>query len=90
MGDPAGCGPQITISAWTDRDARDLPPFFVIADPRLFAGQVPIAEIAKPSDVPAAFGSALPVLPLELLEGDSVKAGQPSPNYAMLSVIALA
>jgi 4-hydroxythreonine-4-phosphate dehydrogenase len=82
MGDPAGCGPQISVSAWTQRDTLDLPPFFIIADPRVFDGQVPVAEISAPGDVPAAFGSALPVLPIDLSHRDSVKAGHPSPDYA--------
>ncbi|MFN3211660.1 MAG: 4-hydroxythreonine-4-phosphate dehydrogenase PdxA [Henriciella sp.] len=82
MGDPAGCGPQITVSAWKDRDALGLPPFFVIADPRLFAGHVPVTEISKPSDVRSAFGSVLPVLPIEMEAGDRVKAGHPSSDYA--------
>ena len=82
MGDPAGCGPQITISAWKQRNALDLAPFFVVADPRVLDGQVPIVEISTPEHALTAFGSALPVLPIELPHGDSVKAGQPSSDYA--------
>ena len=32
IGDPAGIGPDITLAAWLQRVARDLPPFVVSTD----------------------------------------------------------
>lgn len=70
MGDPAGIGPEITLSAWMRRLDAGLPPFAVLADPVALAERargldmkVPI-EAVEPADVPAAFGKALPVVPL--------------------------
>jgi 4-hydroxythreonine-4-phosphate dehydrogenase len=64
MGEPAGIGPEITIAAW--RAMRPAgPAFFVIGDPALYAA-APVAPIAAPEDAAAAFGNALPVLPLAL------------------------
>jgi len=72
MGEPAGIGGEIALKAWSLREERKLPPFFVIDDPgrllKLAAaiGQpgLPIAEIAEPEEAGAAFAAGLPVLPL--------------------------
>ncbi len=67
MGDPAGIGAEITAKAWAARES--LTPFFLIDDParlRALHPDLPLAEIAEPAEAPAAFGSALPVLPLAL------------------------
>jgi 4-hydroxythreonine-4-phosphate dehydrogenase len=86
QGDPAGIGPELTLSAWLRRDEASLPPFAVIADPdhlgrvaRSYGWDVPIAPV-EPSGVGAAFGRALPVIPL----GSTVQAsaGKPDPAYA--------
>lgn len=63
MGDPAGCGPQITQRAWKLLSQAATTPFYVIADPALFDG--PIEVITSPDGAHTAFRSALPVLPLE-------------------------
>ena len=68
MGEPAGIGPELTLKIW-QRHRSDLPPFFVIADPRHFtalaqrlAWPVPIVPIEQPGEANAAFGRGLPVL----------------------------
>ena len=33
MGEPAGIGPDVLISAWVNREANSLPPYFVLGDP---------------------------------------------------------
>ena len=71
MGDPAGIGGEIAVAAWRRRAAPEggLLPFFVIDDPaRLGAIAAPdrVVEIGGPADAAAAFGGALPVLPLRL------------------------
>jgi 4-hydroxythreonine-4-phosphate dehydrogenase len=72
MGEPAGIGGEIALAAWTLRQSRGLPPFFLIDDPdrleRLAAvigiPSVRPIEIGAPSEASAAFPSGLPVLPL--------------------------
>ncbi len=82
MGDPAGCGPQITIKAWKSRDADDSPVFFVIADPRLYDDEIPIEMIRSPGDAKDVFQRALPVLPIEIADLDDLEPGRPSPAFA--------
>ncbi len=37
LGEPAGIGPDITIAAWRRRAELDLPPFYLLADPKFVA-----------------------------------------------------
>lgn len=82
MGDPAGCGPQITVTTWNDRETLGLPPFFVIADPRLFEQHVPIHVIEAPEEAASVFATALPVMPLEIDAFDDLKSGTSDTQYA--------
>jgi 4-hydroxythreonine-4-phosphate dehydrogenase len=70
MGEPAGIGPEITLLAWRQRGAFDLPPFYCIADPDLLRARAELLGIelaivetdaAHASEV---FPAALPVVPL--------------------------
>ncbi len=70
MGDPAGIGPEIALSAWRAREAGD-PPFFVLAAPALLSAaakragfETPIIE-TEPDRVAAVVDQGLPVVPLE-------------------------
>jgi 4-hydroxythreonine-4-phosphate dehydrogenase len=70
LGEPAGIGPDLTLTVWHRRGEFDIPRFYVIADPdflRRRAGQlalkIPIATVT-PSTAAAAFTSALPVVTL--------------------------
>ncbi|HSV28815.1 MAG TPA: 4-hydroxythreonine-4-phosphate dehydrogenase PdxA [Candidatus Omnitrophota bacterium] len=83
MGEPAGIGGDITLKAWLRR-AEGLPVFFAIDDPgrlrRLAARlglDVPVTEIAAPSEAEAVFAAALPVLPQPLAV--AVEPGRPDP-----------
>jgi 4-hydroxythreonine-4-phosphate dehydrogenase len=71
MGEPAGIGGEIVLKAWLRRAAEDLPPFFLIDDPARLEAlaqtlDLParVVAIARPGDAAAAFGEALPVVPL--------------------------
>ena len=77
MGDPAGCGPQITIAAWKARTSFAGAPFYVIGDPRLYQRDTPIKTIESPSDAVSAFDEALPVIPLEIEGFAAMKTGIP-------------
>ena len=65
MGDPAGVGPQITVSAWEQLRQESACAFFVIGAPDLYAGRVPVETISHPSEAGKVFTTALPVLPLD-------------------------
>lgn len=80
MGESGGIGPEITCAAWqAQRDKGGS--FFIIADPALFSSlDIDIAEITDPSEAPAHFSTALPVLPIESTL--SVTRGHASPDNA--------
>lgn len=64
MGDPAGCGPQITLRAWqTFSREAGASPFYVIADPALFGEDG--ETIKSPAAAANVFASKLPVLALD-------------------------
>lgn len=75
MGDPAGCGPQITAHAWHGRRVERLAPFYVVGDPRLYAPLAQVETIDDPSDAPQVFTRALPVLPLMIDGYEAIKSG---------------
>ena len=79
MGDPAGCGPQITMAAWKALHADPANAFYVIGWPALYPG-VPVEIIASPAEAAAVFPRALPVLPLE--NARDVTPGTPDPETA--------
>ncbi len=79
MGDPAGCGPQISASAWSALRSDPACTFYLIGAPHLITG-VPLKEIEDPSEAGRVFAEALPVLALEGVP--SVAAGQPDPAAA--------
>jgi 4-hydroxythreonine-4-phosphate dehydrogenase len=78
LGDPAGCGPQISTLAWKalrhDPDAC----FFVIGAPELYP-HVPTHLIAHPREAAAVFGAALPVFPISV---PPVRPGLPAAETA--------
>lgn len=76
MGEPAGVGAEIAMKAWMRREELQLPPFFLLDDPRRLARlaknldwRVDLAEIDKPAETNQAFGQYLPVLPRPLPGG---------------------
>ena len=79
LGDPAGIGPEILAKAWAALRGTG-PTFFVVGDARAFADGAPIARIVGPTDAPAVFYDALPVLDLPLPFPPA--PGAPSPRAA--------
>lgn len=70
MGEPAGIGPDVTLLAWRQRGAFDLPAFYCLADPDLLRQRaslmgidVPI-ESADAASAARVFADAVPVVPL--------------------------
>jgi 4-hydroxythreonine-4-phosphate dehydrogenase len=71
LGEPAGIGPDLTLTAWRRRFEFDLPAFYLISEPDFLARRaralgldVPLAVIA-PAEASAAFERALPVVALD-------------------------
>src|SRR5260221_672688 len=84
MGEPAGIGGEIALQAWLRR-GDGVPAFYLIDDPdrlavlaRRLKWAVPIQPIATPADAPAAFATALPVLPV----GGTTRAAPGQPDIA--------
>jgi 4-hydroxythreonine-4-phosphate dehydrogenase len=83
MGDPAGIGPDITLAAWANRVARELPPFAVYADIQMLRDRAAMLGLYVPFEVfdsiaavGAAFDRVLPVIATPC--ASAVVAGQPS------------
>ncbi|MGH1420864.1 MAG: 4-hydroxythreonine-4-phosphate dehydrogenase PdxA [Hyphomonas sp.] len=87
MGDPAGCGPQITCNAWRQLRSASETSFFVIGTPELYQPDVPIARISHPSEANTAFPDALPVLPLA--DVPSIQPGSPNAAAAPAIIAAI-
>lgn len=82
MGDPTGCGPQITIRAWDALRSEPSSACFVIGDPDLYDdGAAPIRVISAPSEAKDTWATALPVLPLDT-PVSGVTLGEASPRHA--------
>ncbi len=94
MGEPAGIGPDITLTAWVRRAELGLPAFYCLADPdvlatraRLLGLTVPIEKVGAES-TNEVFRRALPVVPL----GAAVSAepGRPETANAQAVIEAIA
>ena len=48
LGEPAGIGPDITLAAWQRRAELQLPPFYVLADPRFLARRAQLLGLDVP------------------------------------------
>jgi 4-hydroxythreonine-4-phosphate dehydrogenase len=84
MGEPAGIGPELALSAWIRRTAQDVPAFIVLADPDHLAHlakkldyAVPVV-VTEPERAAEMFPLALPVMPLDM----AVLAEPGTPNTA--------
>lgn len=87
MGEPAGIGGELTLSAWRARTDRNLPPFFAIDDPNRLVRlaerlgwDVPLTAIDAPKAASGCFAESLPVLPIDV--PGSTTPGQPDPANA--------
>ncbi len=93
MGDPAGIGPELLLTAWLSRAEQDLPAFYVLADPAMMRARaemlgldVPIAE-CTPEDAAGRFSAALPVFALENRADHGVGAAAPASPTAVVEAI---
>jgi 4-hydroxythreonine-4-phosphate dehydrogenase len=93
IGEPAGIGCDITLAAWHRRRERNLPAFYMVADPQYVAARaaaigipVPIATVT-PEEASARFDSALPVVALD--ETATAEPGRPDANSAAVSLASI-
>ena len=93
LGEPAGIGPDITIAAWRRRVEFDLPPFYLLADPKFVARRArqmaPDLSIAvvEPAAAAAAFKTALPVVDIGVPV--SAEPGSPDRSSAPAAIAAI-
>ncbi|GAA2850213.1 4-hydroxythreonine-4-phosphate dehydrogenase [Aminobacter aminovorans] len=80
-GDPSGIGPEIAVAAWRQRAKAGVPPFYLLADPKLIAARARALDVdvaIVETDAAGAanvFADALPVVPLAAAAIDT--PGQP-------------
>lgn len=93
IGEPAGIGCDIALAAWAMRRERDVPAFYLLADPDHVAARakriglaVPLAA-ATPEDAALRFDSALPVVPIE--ERATAEPGRPDGASAAVSLASI-
>jgi 4-hydroxythreonine-4-phosphate dehydrogenase len=94
MGDPAGIGLDITLSAWSERRRYGIGPFVLLGDPDVLAARadalgltVPIERVSTFSAGAAAFDARLPVYPIPCAA--PVEAGRPDPANAPAVITAI-
>ena len=93
LGEPAGIGPDLALSVWCRRSALDVPPFYLVADADFLRRRaehlgldVPIVA-ATPPTAAAAFGSALPVVAIDVAV--TAAPGRPDRSSAPAAVASI-
>ena len=93
LGEPAGIGPDLALSVWCRRSALDVPPFYLAADADFLRRRaehlgldVPIVTVT-PRTAAAAFGSALPVVAIDVAV--TAAPGRPDRSSAPAAVASI-
>ncbi len=84
LGDPSGCGPEITVDAWTKLATTSFR-FLVVGPPEIYSSLAPVKVIETSSQVFDVFDRALPVLRLPMLGPPPVK-GKPNADNARATI----
>ena len=85
MGDPAGIGGELTVSAW--RALRQSGPAFVAIDDPARLASVPVRTVRTLAEAAAVFPEALPVLPQPL--GAAAVPGRPDSANAPATIVSI-
>lgn len=88
LGEPAGIGPDITLSAWSQRRELDLPPFYIAGDPDFLASRagplgIPVQRVSHDQALDV-FDRALPVVDIGIKT--SASPGKPDDSSAAMAV----
>ncbi len=93
LGEPAGIGPDLALEVWRRRGELDVPAFYMIADCEFLARRanrlgiaVPLAK-ATPATAAKMFGSALPVVSLDIAV--TAEPGHPDRSSAPAAVASI-
>ncbi len=93
VGEPAGIGPDLALTAWVRRSEVALPPFYVLADPAhlnhraaRLSLDAPLA-LVQPAEACAVFPTALPVVPIEV--ETRAEPGRPDATSAPAAIAAI-
>lgn len=93
IGEPAGIGCDIALAAWATRRERELPPFYLIADPDHVAARAQqislpvLLDTVTPEQAASRFDTALPVVPLT--ERATAAPGHPDGTSAAVSLASI-
>jgi 4-hydroxythreonine-4-phosphate dehydrogenase len=93
VGEPAGIGPDLALTAWTRRSEVALPPFYLLADPghlnrraTRLSLDIPLA-VVQPAEACAVFATALPVVPIGV--ETRAEPGRPDASSAPAAIAAI-
>src|SRR5436190_19730950 len=93
LGEPAGIGPDIALTAWMRRKELALPPFYIAGDRRYLEGRakklgldVPVANVVS-SDAVAAFSVSLPVVETGVVA--TAEPGKPDDTSAAAAIASI-
>ncbi len=93
LGEPAGIGPDIALTAWMRRRELALPPFYLAGDKRFLDGRakklglkVPVASVAV-ADAAAVFAESLPVVETGVVA--TAEPGQPDDSSAAAALASI-
>jgi 4-hydroxythreonine-4-phosphate dehydrogenase len=93
LGEPAGIGPDIALTAWMRRRELKLPPFYLAGDKRFLDARarklglkVPVTSVA-PADAVAAFAESLPVVETGVVA--TAEPGQPDDSSAAAALTSI-
>lgn len=89
MGDPAGCGPQISHSAMSAAADITTRPVFAIGSPEVFAEFGDIDVISEPADAARSRPNRLAVLPVDRPLEAAVRPGFGDPANAQATIRAI-
>ena len=84
LGDPSGCGPALTLDAWSKLRKSNYK-FFAIGPLEIYSSLGKVQLISDPGQVIETFDKALPVLPITM-DGPLPIIGKPNPIHGKITI----